>query len=316
MQLLEYLLIPLAATRVHDSDFQTGEGMVKILLLGLSGDSGCQIAAVGLHEKLLAILKANELVYAPTLIDVKEIPEKIDVAILEGGVRTEHEIELTKKIRERSGILIALGSCACFGGIPGLANLKAGDELLKTVYSEQKGTTIIEMPSVDKLLPNQQPLSDYAKIDFKIPGCPPEMSDIATILTTLLSGGTPELSKTDVCELCPREREGEYSRKLKRIYEEIDHPKKCFLEQGFICMGPATLGGCGAPCPQAGMPCDGCRGPTEKNSDQGLTMLDALTSLTSEANENFSLPQYIGTIYRYTYPSSNLAKVLNRGKKK
>jgi F420-non-reducing hydrogenase small subunit len=316
MQLLEYLLIPLARTRVSDSDFKTGESMVKILLLGLSGDSGCQIATVGLHEKLLTILKANELVYAPTLIDVKEIPEKIDVAILEGGVRTEHEIELTKKIRERSGILIALGSCACFGGIPGLANLKKGDELLKTIYSEQKGTILIEMPSIDNLLPSQQPLRDYVKIDYIIPGCPPEMNDIATILTTLLSGGIPELSKTDVCELCPRERVGEYSKKLKRIHEEVANSKTCFLEQGFICMGPATLGGCGAPCPQAGMPCDGCRGPTEKNSDQGLTMLDALTSLTSEANENFNLPQYVGTIYRYTYPSSKLAKVISGGKKK
>lgn len=289
--------------------------MVKILLLGLSGDTGCQIAAVGLHEKLLAILKANELVYAPTLMDAKEIPAKIDVAIIEGGVRTEHEVELAKKIRERSSILITLGSCACFGGIPGLANLKPGDELLGKVYS-QKGTILKETPAVDVMLPKQQPIGDYVKVDYSIPGCPPEMSDIATILTTLLSGGTPELSKTDVCEICPRERVGEYSKKLKRMYEEVADPKRCFLEQGFLCMGPATLGGCGAPCPQAGMPCDGCRGPTAGNSDQGLAMLDALTSLTREANENFSLPQYVGTIYRYTYPSSMLARVLNGGKKK
>ena len=290
--------------------------MVKILLLGLSGDTGCQIAAIGLHEKLLAILKANELVYAPTLMDAKEIPAKIDVAIIEGGIRTEHEVEVAKKIRERSGVLITLGSCACFGGIPGLANLKLGDDLLGMVYSEQKGTVGTEMPVVDRLLPKQQAIGDYVKVDYRIPGCPPEMNDIATILTTLLSGGTPELSKTDVCELCPRERIGEYSKKLKRIYEEVADSKRCFLEQGFLCMGPATLGGCGAPCPQAGMPCDGCRGPTVGNSDQGLTMLDALTSLTREANENFSLPQYVGTIYRYTYPSSMLARVLNGGKKK
>ena len=288
--------------------------MAKILLLGLSGDTGCQIATVGLYEKLLAILKSNELVYAPTLMDAKEIPEKIDVAIIEGGVRTEHEVEVTKKIRERSGILITLGSCACFGGIPGLANLKPGDDLLEKVYS-QKGTVPAEMPTVDRMLPKQQAIGNYVKVDYRIPGCPPEMNDTATILTTLLSGGTPELSKTDVCELCPRERVDEYSKKLKRIYEEVADPKRCFLEQGFVCMGPATMGGCGAPCLQAGMPCDGCRGPTAGNSDQGLTMLDALTSLTREVNENFSLPQYVGTFYRYTYPSSKLAKVLNVGKR-
>jgi F420-non-reducing hydrogenase small subunit len=249
-------------------------------------------------------------------MDAKEIPESVDVSIIEGGIRTEHEIEVARKIRNRSSILITLGSCACFGGIPGMANLRNGEELLKHVYIEQKGTVLGEMPRLDKLLPSQQPIGDYVKVDYKIPGCPPETSDIATILTTLLSGGVPQLSKTDVCELCPREREGEYTRNLKRIYEEVDDPKRCFLEQGFICMGPATMGGCGAPCPQAGIPCDGCRGPTEMNSDQGLTMLDALTSLTSEANENFSLPRYIGTFYRYTYPSSKLAAVLKGGKKR
>ena len=290
--------------------------MVKILLLGLSGDTGCQVATVGLHEALLGILKANELVYAPTLMDAKEIPEKIDVAIIEGGVRTEHEVETTKKIRERSNILITLGSCACFGGVPGLANLKEGDELLDRIYSEQKGTVASDMPTIDKLLPKQQAIGDYVKVDYRIPGCPPETGDIAGVLTTLLSGGTPELSKTDVCELCPRERIGEYSKKLKRIYEEVADPERCLLEQGFLCMGPATMGGCGAPCPKAGMPCDGCRGPTAGNSDQGLTMLDALTSLTKEANENFSLSEYVGTIYRYTYPTSQLAKVLNGGRKK
>ena len=289
--------------------------MAKILILGLSGDTGCQVATVGLHEALLGILKANELVYAPTLMDAKTIPDKIDVAIIEGGLRTEHEVEIAKTIRERSSVLITLGSCACFGGVPGLANLKQGEELLKKVYS-QKGTVAAEMPRLDRLLEKQQAIGDYVKVDFKIPGCPPETGDIATILTSLLSGKIPELSKTDVCELCPRERIGEYSKKLKRIYEEIDDPSRCLLEQGFLCMGPATMGGCGAPCPQAGMPCDGCRGPTAGNSDQGLTMLDALTSLTREANENFSLPQYAGTLYRYTYPSSKLAKVLNGGGKK
>jgi len=286
----------------------------RILLVGLSGCTGCQVATVGLHETLLGILKANELVYAPTLIDAKNIPDKIDVAIIEGGLRTEHEVETAKKIRSNSNTLITLGSCACFGGVPGLANLKEGDELLGKIYS-QKGTVMSKLPSIDQLLTKQQAIGDQVKVDFKIPGCPPETIDIATVLTSLLGGKIPETSKTDVCEKCPRERIGEYTKKIKRIYEEVADPERCLLEQGFLCMGPATMGGCGAPCPSSGMPCDGCRGPTAGNSDQGLTMLDALTSLTNDANENFSLPQYAGTIYRYTYASSVLAKILNRGAK-
>ena len=290
--------------------------MVKILLVGLSGCSGCQVATVSLHEKLLGILTANELVYAPTLMDAKEIPEKIDVAIIEGGLRTIHERETAQKIRRNSGVVITLGSCACFGGIPGLANLKEGKQLLELIYSELKGTVKGPQPILDEMLPEQIPISSSVKVDFAIPGCPPELGDIAYILTTLLSGGTPELSKTDVCEKCPLERIGAYAPKLQRIYEGVPKPGRCLLEQGYICMGPATLGGCGAPCPAAGMPCDGCRGPTVKNSDQGLTMLDALASLTKEISQDFSLSQNVGTLYRYTYPSSDLARVLKGGIKK
>lgn len=290
--------------------------MAKILLLGLSGDTGCQIAAVGLHEKLLGLLQQNELVYAPTLMDVKEIPKQIDVALIEGGLRTEHEVEIIKEIRGNSGLVIALGSCACFGGIPGLANLREGDELLKRIYAEQEGTVAGPLPGLDRLLPRQIPIGAEVKVDFTIPGCPPEVTDIAGVLTTLLGGGTPEPCQTDVCEKCPRERVGAYESKLKRIFEGVPDPKRCLLEQGFLCMGPATMGGCGAPCPSAGMPCDGCRGPTVKTSDQGLTMLDALTSLTRDIHESFSLSQHVGTLYRYTYPASDLARVIGGGAKK
>ncbi|MBN1682864.1 F420-nonreducing hydrogenase [Candidatus Bathyarchaeota archaeon] len=289
--------------------------MVKLLLLGLSGDSGCQVAAVGLHDKLLKILMGNELVYAPTLIDVKEIPEKIDVAIIEGGLRTKHEVEVIKKIRANSNILISLGSCACFGGIPGLANTEHGKVLLKKIYTEQKGTSVGVIPVVDELLSGQFPIHTAVQVDYLIPGCPPEINDIEYTLVTLLNGEKPTKCLTDVCEDCPRERLGVYSNKLKRIFEEVSDPKRCLLEQGFLCMGPATMGGCGAPCPAAGMPCDGCRGPTIKNSDQGLTMLDALTSLISEMKDNFDLTQHIGILYRYTYPDSNLVKNFIGGQK-
>jgi F420-non-reducing hydrogenase small subunit len=98
--------------------------MARIILIGLAGDSGCQVAALGLHEVLVDILVANELIYAPTLLDAKEIPDDIDVAIVEGGIRNTHEEDIIKEIREKAKIVIALGACAAFGGIPGLANLR------------------------------------------------------------------------------------------------------------------------------------------------------------------------------------------------
>ncbi len=287
--------------------------MVKLLIAGLAGDSGCQVAALALHETLLDIIQANELVYATTLIDAKEIPDEVDVAIIEGGIRIKHEEEMAKEIRKKSKIVITLGSCACFGGIPGLANLEDGGELLKKIYGELEGTVGGPLPEHDTVVPQVKPVEAVVKVDYMIPGCPPEVDDIAYVVTTLLKGETPVLSMTDVCDDCPRERTGEYSMKLKRIHEEMPDPERCLLEQGFLCMGPATRGGCGAPCPSAGAVCDGCRGPTEKTDDQGLTMLDALSSLINEAGENFSLPRDSGTVYRYTYASSRLLRLLRRG---
>lgn len=289
--------------------------MVKLLIAGLAGDSGCQVAALGLHEKLLEIITANELVYAPTLIDAKEIPDDVDVAIIEGGVRIEHEEELAKEIRRKSKTVVTLGSCACFGGVPGLANLEYGTDLLRSIYADLEGTVEGPLPEHGTVIPYVKSIEAVIQVDHMIPGCPPEVDDIASVLTSLLKGETPALSRTDVCDDCPKERLNEYSNKLKRFHEELPDPERCLLEQGFLCMGPATRGGCGAPCPSSGAPCDGCRGPTEKTDDQGLTMLDALMSLVSEAKEDFSLPRDTGSIYRYTYASSRMMRLLRgRGK--
>jgi len=286
--------------------------MVKLLLTGLAGDSGCQVAALALHGTLLDILKANELVFAPTLIDAKEVPDNVDVAIIEGGIRTEHEADIAREIRKKSSILISIGSCATFGGIPGLSNLKDGCDLMEDIYLNLDGTTSEVLPKLTEITQKMMPISSVAKVDFMIPGCPPETDDIAYVLTSLLNGETPMLSQTDVCEDCPKERLGEYSSEVVRLHEKIPEPDRCLLEQGFLCMGPATRGGCSAPCPQADVPCDGCRGPTEKNDDQGLTMLDALSGLMNKISDEFSLPYHIGYFYRYSFPSSKLAKLLRR----
>lgn len=285
--------------------------MVKLSIIGLAGDSGCQVATLGLHEKLLEILNENELVFAPTLIDQKDIPIT-DVAIIEGGIRTKHEEELAKEIRKKSNIVITIGSCACFGGILGLANLEKGEDLLKRIYGDFEDIISGPIPEIDEVIPYVKPIDSVIKVNFMIPGCPPELDDIAYVITTLLKGETPILAKSDVCDDCPRERLNEYSKKIKRIHEEPPIPDRCLLEQGFLCMGPATRGGCGAPCPSAGNTCDGCRGPTEKNEDQGLTMLDALTSLIDVAEEGPYLSRDPGMIYRYTFANSRIAKILNR----
>lgn len=289
--------------------------MARILLIGLAGDSGCQVACLGLHETLVEILAANELIFAPTLIDAKDIPDNIDVAIVEGGIRNTHEEDIIKEIREKSGVVIALGACAAFGGIPGLANLKNGKELMNLIYSNWRGTDQGTIPTHLVSLPEQHPIKDFVKVDYFIPGCPPEVTDIAYTLTSLLSGQEPKYNSTQVCDDCPRERIGEYDKRLRRLHEELPDPDRCLLEQGFFCMGPATMGGCGAPCPQSGNTCEGCRGACLDVSDQGMAMVDAMTGLLTQLHDEFSVGTHTGQLYRFTYAESVLSELARRKKK-
>jgi F420-non-reducing hydrogenase small subunit len=286
--------------------------MARILLIGLAGDSGCQVAALGLHEALIEILAANELVYAPTLLDAKDIPNGIDVALVEGGIRNTHEEEIIKDIREKSKVVIALGACAAFGGIPGLANLKDGRQLMEMIYSDHRGTDRGTVPTHLESLPEQRPLKHFVKVDYIIPGCPPEVTDIAGTLTSLLGGEEPAVNRTQVCDDCPRKRLGEYDKSLKRIHEDVPDPDRCLLEQGYFCMGPATMGGCGAPCPQSGNTCEGCRGKCLEVDDQGLAMIDAMTGLLTQLREGFDANTYSAMLYRFTYAESVISELARR----
>ena len=289
--------------------------MARILLIGLAGDSGCQVASLGLHETLVDILAANEPVYAPTLIDVKNIPDDIDVALVEGGIRNTHEEEVIKDIRAKSKNVIAVGACANNGGIPGLANLKNGDELMRMIYSNHRGTDAGTIPKHLVSLKEQHPIKHFVKVDYFIPGCPPEVTDIANTLVALLNGEEPKYNSTQVCDDCPRIRLGEYDKKLKRINEEIPaDPERCLLEQGFFCMGPATMGGCGAPCPQAGNICEGCRGKCLDVDDQGLAMIDAMTGLLTQLKDEFDPNKYSAMLYRFTYAESIISELARRNK--
>src|SRR4030042_7075419 len=144
--------------------------MARILLVGLAGDSGCQGASLGLHEALVEILAAREPASAPTRIDAKEIPADIDVALVEGGIRNTHEEEVIKEIREKSKVVIALGACAAFGGIPGLAHLRDGGQLMELIYSNHRGTDRGTIPTHLESLPEQHPIKHFVKVDYTIPG--------------------------------------------------------------------------------------------------------------------------------------------------
>ena len=89
-----------------------------------------------------------------------------------------------------------------------------------------------------------------------------------------------------LCDECPREKA--YAR-ITKIYEpyQVDvDPHKCLMDQGILCLGPATVGGCNAKCTRAGQPCRGCYGPTHFVEDHGSSAFSAIASLFPVLDED------------------------------
>ncbi|NVM02498.1 MAG: hypothetical protein HWN67_09200 [Candidatus Helarchaeota archaeon] len=117
-----------------------------------------------------------------------------------------------------------------------------------------------------------------------------------------------------VCATCPLNIEEKHLKNIKRDYEGIANPDDCLLEQGYLCMGPATQAGCGALCPKAGVPCLGCYGPTANTQDIGAKFISAVASISTELTPEEILKKIIdpaGLVYRFQLPASILHKKIN-----
>lgn len=279
--------------------------------------AGCEMALLDLGEKLIDLFEKCEIVYSP-LVDAKEIPSNIDLALITGAVRNEEEREDAKKLRERSKTLIALGSCACFGGVPGLANLLENRELFEGVYVKTKSTVnpekIIPAEDVPAFGDRVYSLDELVKVDYYLPGCPPPTDMIAKALFNLLSGKKPELAKKNLCDECPLERKEKKIERVKRPTEGVPDPKKCLLDQGYICLGPATRAGCEAACINVRMPCRGCLGPTDEVLEQGAKMISAIASVLEVDEKEVVKMVYdpLGMFYRFSLPSSIIRRKVKR----
>jgi F420-non-reducing hydrogenase small subunit len=293
---------------------------VKVMETWIGACAGCEISVLDTHEALLPILEKVEFVYIPVLMDVKHVP-KATVGIVSGCVRNSDNLHELLEMRKNSDILVALGSCACFGGTPGMANLYTNEQILEEVYVTTKSTKneIQRHPYMDglpTLLPEARPCSDYVKVDAMIPGCGPRPAMIAQALYALLGVGEYKLSTKSVCDECTREKSERNLKKILRPWEGVVDEKKCLFEQGYICSGSATRAGCGAMCPSAGAACRGCFGPCENASEQGSAMISAVASVygldddPSTDLDKFVAEVYdpIGNFYKYTFGSSFLGK--------
>ncbi len=287
----------------------SANGKPKFAMYWAAGCGGCEIAVLNIGEKILDVDAAFDIAFWPVAMDAKvkdvqALPDgAITLTLFNGGIRNDENEHMARLLRRKSQILVAFGSCASEGCIPGLANFSDLDSLLDTVYngvSTDNPDRIrpqyeYEAPEGTVRIPVMAPvlrtLDMVVDVDYIIPGCPPESHQIAAVIDVVLAAlrGEMELpppgailgaGQKAVCDECERTRG---IKKIKR-FTRIQHmaavdPTLCLIEQGILCNGPATRSGCHARCPTAGNACIGCYGPADGVVDVGARMMAAIASV-------------------------------------
>ncbi len=300
---------------------------------------GCEIAVLDIDEKILDVISLADILFWPVAMDFKYKDVEamkdntIDVCFFNGSIRTEEQEHIAKLLRKKSKVMVAFGACAVNGGIPGLANVADKEQIFKTAYLDNPSTenpkkivpkTSVKVKEGTLTLPEfydtVRTLAQTVDVDYYLPGCPPTPDLIMTAVGAIVENKLPPKGSTigplkSVCDECRFEKSEKKIKKIKRIYEVDKLEDKCLLEQGIICMGPATRGSCEARCLDANMPCTGCGGPTPNSLDQGAKMISALASVLGiEGEENMSDEEVqklidevvdpIGTFYKYGLPNA------------
>jgi NAD-reducing hydrogenase small subunit len=166
---------------------------VKVATAWLDSCSGCHMSLLDIDEALVDLTGAVEFSVSP-ITDIKEFVP-VDVGIVEGSVGNTHDEEVVKKLRANCKILVALGDCACFGGINGMRNLFDTQDVMNRCYATESTVKDGVMPDSEdlpKLIP-QRPLNQIVKVDCYIPGCPPSAANILYVVKELLQGRIPVL---------------------------------------------------------------------------------------------------------------------------
>lgn len=300
---------------------------------------GCEEAVVDLAEEILGVVEAVDIAFWPVALDFKRTDVEslsegeLAVSFINGSVRSSEQHEMVKLLRSKSQLIVAFGSCAHMGGVPGLANMFDRREMFEEVYLKSPSVNNDEkvMPAEEITVPEGEltlpaswdtvkTLDQVIDVDYYLPGCPPPVNLIKEAINAILSGELPPKGSVlapDValCEECPRrdsKPEELALEEFKRPHQvEID-PEKCLLDQGLLCLGPVTRKGCEARCVNANMPCTGCMGPTGRVMDYGAKALSAIAASVGSKDEEEILEilngvvDPVGTFYRYSLPASLL----------
>ena len=327
----------------------------KLAMYWAASCGGCEISVLNIHEHILTVDEVFDIAFFPCIADfkVKDVeayPDGyIDVCLFNGAIRTSENEEMAHLLRKKSKVMVAYGSCAYEGCIPALSNLTTKEATFNKVY--------IDNPSIDnpdKIFPQEvtkveegeltlpvfyntvKSLDQVIDVDYYLPGCPPEPPQIWAVLQVVVgallegqplppAGAIIGVTDSAVCDECERVKDEKMIDRFYRPYEIIPDPEQCLLEQGLVCMGLATRGGCEALCPAVGMGCRGCYGPPPGVIDQGAKMLSAVASVLNAGDETMeedelehkiqevvdTIADPAGTFYRFSMAHSILRRVKN-----
>jgi F420-non-reducing hydrogenase small subunit len=306
----------------------------KLAVFTATGCSACENAILDIHYQVASLTRWAQFAFWPFVLasrweDLQSGP-MLDVCLFAGAIGTEGDREAALRLREKSKILVACGTCAAFGGLPGLANLAP-----KSCDTSDTAQVEPTLPGIRSRVSN---LNAVVPVDYFVPGCPPTQNLLWAALQSLVccgesetrisfaasrlpgaislnitSGTLPPPGSTfagekAVCASCSRVKEEKKFTAFRRPHQINPDAGRCLLEQGLICQGLATREGCGGLCTAIGAGCRGCFGKAEAVLDAGAKMVSAISSTFDSADaaeiEELSAKfvDLAGTFYRYTLP--------------
>jgi len=234
----------------------------RVGIFGLTGCAGDQLQILNCEERLLELARDLDIVDWVMVKSENDHRCALDIAFVEGVVATEMDLECLREVRQRAKSLVAIGTCAVWGGLPAMRNTLTQESLRRDPdFTGDPSTEITEA----------RPATDFVDFDFHLSGCPIERNEFLALVRAMLAGTTPELPAVPVCWEC----------KTREL------PCRVVL-YGEVCCGAMTRGGCGARCPNHGVACAGCRGPVEEPhydanivmfADRGLSWKDIASKM-------------------------------------
>ena len=166
---------------------------LKLATVWLDGCSGCHMSFLDMDERILELAQLVDVVYSP-IVDTKEYPDDVDIALVEGAVASEADEEEIRKIRAHTKTLIAMGDCAITGNVPSMRNPLGPEAILNRAYIENASfQQQIPTMGVPKLLRTARPIHEFVKVDVFLPGCPPSATTFHTALTALITGAPMDI---------------------------------------------------------------------------------------------------------------------------